>query len=232
MEDVTLAEFIAFYEKKQRQKGPSAKSVNMNDFHTEADCDNDDDESDDVIQEEENPQGRIMDEGPMYRRKQHANIIRPVHFNPDFDPEKYYRELIMLYTPWRDENALKEEQTTYEEEFTKHKDHIEAIRKLYEPYAEVVDAALEHIQNQDQDDAWDQLAPQNQQQNDEDLSNTTDQPDAGIEDPDIAQELGIPANVSAQEDQHAYNELLDEEYRAHMQKLTPDQLEFVYDTVH
>jgi DNA replication protein DnaC len=230
MENVTLAEFIAFYEKKQRQKGPSAKSVSEKDVHTEADCDNDDD--DDVVQEEENPQGKVIDEGPMYRRKQHANIIRPVHFNPDFDPEKYYRELIMLYTHWRDENTMKEDQTTYAEEYTKHKDNIEAIRKLYEPFADVVDAALEHIQNHDQDDAWDQLSPENQQQNDEDLSNTIDQPDAGIEDADIAQELGIPVKVSAQEDLHPYNELSDEEYRAHMQKLTPDQLEFVYDTVH
>ena len=35
-----------------------------------------------------------------------ARVIRSAWFNKDIDPEKNYRELVMLFTPWRNEDAL------------------------------------------------------------------------------------------------------------------------------
>ena len=46
---------------------------------------------------------KCMTKGRKKRSK--ARIIRRVFFNKDADPEKHYRELIMLITPWRNEEA-------------------------------------------------------------------------------------------------------------------------------
>ena len=37
-------------------------------------------------------------------KRKKSMIIRSVHFNKSKDPENYFREQLMLYTPWRDEN--------------------------------------------------------------------------------------------------------------------------------
>lgn len=35
--------------------------------------------------------------------RQKPAILRPIHYNPEVDAEKFYRESLMLYTNWRDE---------------------------------------------------------------------------------------------------------------------------------
>ena len=40
---------------------------------------------------------------PVKRKK--PKIIRSVSFNKDKDPENYFREQLMLYTPWRNETT-------------------------------------------------------------------------------------------------------------------------------
>ena len=36
-------------------------------------------------------------------KRKRAKIIRSVRFNKEKEPENYYREQLMLYTPWRNE---------------------------------------------------------------------------------------------------------------------------------
>lgn len=39
------------------------------------------------------------------KKRSKARIIRSVFFNKHADPEKHYRKLIMLFTPWRNDEA-------------------------------------------------------------------------------------------------------------------------------
>jgi hypothetical protein len=48
---------------------------------------------------------------------QTTKILRTCHFNKDTDSEKYYRELIMLYSNWRTEDKLIDSAKTYEERY-------------------------------------------------------------------------------------------------------------------
>jgi hypothetical protein len=63
-------------------------------------------------------------------------------------------------------------------------------------------------QNQNVGEAWDQLASENQQTEIEDIDNQPVVADAGIEESDIARELGLPVS-QAEEDLHSYNEMCD-----------------------
>jgi ABC-type nitrate/sulfonate/bicarbonate transport system substrate-binding protein len=137
----------------------------------------------------------------------------------------------MLYHPWRDEDTLKECDQSYAQRYTQIKEEIENFRTLYELFAEAVIAAQQYLlENEDQEGAWDQLAAQNQQTSEEDRLDAIQPPDAGIEDPDIGQALGLA--VSSIEELHNYNEMDDEEHRSYIHKLTTDQIQFVYDTIH
>ena len=39
------------------------------------------------------------------KKRTRARVIRSVWFNKEVEPEKHYRELIMLFTPWRNEET-------------------------------------------------------------------------------------------------------------------------------
>lgn len=98
--------------------------------------------------------------GP-YKRKKRARVIRSVHFNIDTDPEKHYREKLMLYNPWRDEHALKCNFPTYSEAYQHFKDTIEEQQKIYEPFSDTVDEAKRLLnENEHLEEMWDELAPQ------------------------------------------------------------------------
>ena len=49
------------------------------------------------------------------QKREKARIIRSVWFNKEVDPEKHYRELIMLFTAWRNETDLLGEFSSYQE---------------------------------------------------------------------------------------------------------------------
>ena len=67
-------------------------------------------------------------------------------FSKKKDKEKYYRELIMLYTSWRDEDTqLCECSTSFEEKYFRLKDVIDPVQAQYEPYSVELDAAEANI---------------------------------------------------------------------------------------
>ena len=61
-----------------------------------------------------------------------ARIMRSVCFNKDIDPEKHYRELIMLFTAWRNEQIdLFNSCSSYEERFFQVKSKVDEQMKEY-----------------------------------------------------------------------------------------------------
>ncbi|KAK3099796.1 hypothetical protein FSP39_009735 [Pinctada imbricata] len=229
MENMCLAEFISQYDrisKDDKQIQVSlAKTMNLRES---SEINNDDEDKNTDLEEE--AVTTSLDQ--QYRKRKIGNILRPVHFNPDTDTELYYRELIVLYHPWRDEDALKDENESFQQKYITLRDEISKQREIYEPFAAAVDEASRLIlESDDIDETWDQLAPQAEHAESEDRHNTEKPVDAGIEDYDIGQDVGLPIS-NVEEDLHSYNEMSDEDYRNHMQKLNRTQIAFVYDIVH
>ena len=56
-----------------------------------------------VILKTEEHYGR---DGSVIRKRKKAKVFYSVGYSRISDPENYYRELIMLYMPWRNDNAL------------------------------------------------------------------------------------------------------------------------------
>ena len=141
-----------------------------------------------------------------YRKRMKGNIIRSVHFNPDADSENYYRELIMLYFPRRNEENLAD-CNTFCDRFKQIPKDIEAYRLIYEPYAFEVHTAQQILSTvPDLQDAWDELTPGTEDQDSRDHELRNQPPKTGIEDYNIAWYLGVPSSPS-DSDLHDFNEL-------------------------
>ncbi|KAJ8048298.1 ATP-dependent DNA helicase PIF1 [Holothuria leucospilota] len=62
-------------------------------------------------------------------------IIRFVNYNQKTDPENYFRERVMLYVPWRNENKdILQNQDSFEKCFIKNQAQIESKMREYEPH--------------------------------------------------------------------------------------------------
>ena len=136
----------------------------------------------------------------------------------------------MLYTNWRDEASdLLNSSSTYENRYLKIKERIEQVRLQYEPHRQEIDEALNSLENQDLQDAWDQVAPttENQEAIDEDMQTDNSQG----EHYDSGQDLGLPARI-VPENLQPSQIIPDEEYLALMRSLNEKQSEFVMDILH
>ena len=57
---------------------------------------------------DDNGDDNVEKEIEQKNKRSKVRIIRSVCFNKDVDSEKHYRELIMLFTSWRNENRFAE----------------------------------------------------------------------------------------------------------------------------
>eukprot|EP00732_Lithocolla_globosa_P000252 Lithocolla_globosa_v1_NODE_62_length_7247_cov_17.118503.p1 type:complete len:1467 gc:universal NODE_62_length_7247_cov_17.118503:2368-6768(+) len=107
-----------------------------------------DDEEDVVVRDHQNgdpishndpPSVETPLSAPNLRRRKVAAILRSVRFNRLNDPENYYRELLMLYHPWRNENKDLTPTTSYLAMFNANKDKVVSEMSKYEPNAAIMD---------------------------------------------------------------------------------------------
>lgn len=99
----------------------------------------------------------------MKKRKRQAVV--PYHkFSEQKQPESFYHSQLFLFTPWRAEKDLLQNYTFYEESYNHCKEIIEHNRLPIFQYEQLIESTFEQLQNSDQPtDAWDNLAPANQQ---------------------------------------------------------------------
>ena len=95
------------------------------------------------------------------KKRARARIIRSVWFNKEKDVEKHFRELIMLFTPWRNEETdLIAKCSSYEERFYFLKDGITEQVKQYAVFSDELDKIQEQMLDvHDNDDYFDSVAP-------------------------------------------------------------------------
>ena len=88
-----------------------------------------------------------------------ARIIRSVWFNREAQPEKHYRELLMLFTSWQNEETdLLKNYSTFKEHYLAQRDEISKQMQQYAICCEDLNEDLNEVGNHLQecdDDAYD-----------------------------------------------------------------------------
>ena len=107
------------------------------------------------------------------KRRSKARIIRSVCFNKEVDSEKH-RELIMLFTPWRNETTdLIKQYSSYEQHYLQVKNIIDDQMKFYAICSKNMNDIQEQLNNMDDDDKnFDLVAPGTQDIERQDESET------------------------------------------------------------
>jgi hypothetical protein len=166
------------------------------------------------------------------KKRDKARIIRSVCFNKNVDSEKHYRELIMLFTSWRNEKTdLIEDYSSYQEHYLRPKNTIDEQMKQYAICSE--DEIQDQLHNMDHnDDNHDLGAPgtQNIERQDESEGMQDFHPEL-IANYDLSGDLGIPSTASNTE-QLILHEEQDDVYRSMVQKLDREQKVFLCHLLH
>ena len=162
------------------------------------------------------------------KKRAKARIIRSPWFNKESHPEKHYRELIMLFTLWRNEDTdLIRNYSSYKDRYLALSDQISEQMREYAICADNLNEMQHHLEEE-----FDSIAPvtQHVERQDEDEGNQDLQPDFN-ECYDLSDDLGIPSRQPNSEPL-ILNEMQDDEYRLMLQKLNREQKELFLHAVH
>ena len=176
----------------------------------------------------------VSAENKKLKKRTPARIIRSVWFNKEAQPEKHYRELLMLFTSCRNEETdlLKNYNSTLEEHYLARLDEIGEQMQRYAICCEDLSEVGNHLQECD-DDEYDTIAPvtQDVERQDQDEGCTDTHPDLNETFDHLSDNLGIPSTQQNNEPL-ILNEMPDDEYRGLVQMLNKKQREFFYHALH
>ena len=162
------------------------------------------------------------------KKRVKPRIIRSVWFNVKSQPEKHYRELIMLFTSWRNEEAdLIGNSSSYQDRYLLLKEQIDKHMLQYAICGEDLTEIELHLQNADcNEDQLNLIIPstQNIELQDETEGAEDLHPDFS-ENYDLSDDLGIPS-AALNNEPLILNELPDDDYRQMVQTLNKEQKEF------
>ena len=230
LEHLTLADWAAWYDLPGKPYVKKSFETDTDDLLLETSISEQENDDDD------NPNGTYQTEFKCqtHKRRLKARIIRSVGFNKVADPEKHYRELIMLFTSWRNENTdLISNCSSYQEHCFLSKAKIDEQMKLYAVCSQDLNEIEEQLSNMEENDEnYDMIAPntQNIELQDEAEGAQDLHPDL-TESYDLSEDIGIPSTI-ANTEQLILNEVPDEEYRHMVQILNKEQKEFFYHILH
>ncbi len=102
--------------------------------------------------------------GMISKRRTRA-VIRWHRFNEEKEPEKHYRAKLMLYLPWRDEEALMADYLSYEDRYDAEEEAIKLKEAEFVHNANQIDEAYELLQQHGPPEhAWEDVAPGTEEQ--------------------------------------------------------------------
>ena len=228
LEDLCLADFASWYKVVYRKKSSSHKE------------DTDETKLSQAISSTE----YRCDNGTVLRKRKRPVVIRYVRYQHKMDPENYFREVLMLFIPWRIEAAIIGDFETYQDRFEVlvgstdiHAKMVEYKHNWYE-----LDLAVQELQKRNEEcmeDEWDRLAPGVQQVEREDE-------EEGVQESDIFP-IFAPADDSISSHTEIYplfnsddtspseiipNYLADEDYLTLVQSLNREQRTFFIHVLH
>ena len=215
---MSLADWAAWYDSNNKTYAKPCHELDIDNYPLETNVD-------------DNVENEIQ---PKNKKRSKARIVRSVCFNKNVDSEKHYRELIMLFTSWRDEMSdLLKNYSSYQEHYLQVKNIIDEQMKLYAMCSDDLNEIQNQLNNMEEnDDNYDLIAPgtQNIELQDE-LEGTQDLHVDFNENYDLSGDLGIPSTASNTE-QLILHEEQDHVYRQMVQKLNKEQKEFFYHVLH
>ena len=132
---------------------------------------NSSDENENSEDEETVENGKIVSDlihiaknGTKYKYRKVPKVIRYVRYNQTKDPENYYREQLMLFMPWRNEQKdLLGSFETYRAHYNTMKESLEIKRNQYEHHSEELELARQMMEAEEAE--YDGLAPNAEQEN-------------------------------------------------------------------
>ena len=124
-------------------------------------------ESEDSL-DDDNSQGSDLlyktKNGIKYKKRKVPRIIRYVKYNKKKDPENYFREQLMLFVPWRNEQKdLLGSFDTYEAHYNSVQTSLVPKRNEYEHHIEELELARQMMEDEQRE--YDQTAPNAEQEN-------------------------------------------------------------------
>lgn len=148
-EPVCLADFAAWYNYVACEKSDSDSEQTDADKEYPLETEMGENVGDDVLCESDSEQSEklcfLIPGGGKLVKRQKCKIIRSVRFHRHNDAENYFREQLMLYTPWRkEEEDLTGNYQSYYERFEQLKCNIFKQREQYEYNCELFDKAIEY----------------------------------------------------------------------------------------
>ena len=210
LEHLTLADWAAWYDCSGQQYVKPTNELDADGLPLETfiDDDHNDDDDDEVSK-------KICSKT---KKRTKDRVIRSVWFNKETEPEKHYRELIMLFTPWRNEETdLLGIFSSYQDRYLALSNVINEQMKEYavcnEDFNEI------QLDMNILEETYDSIAPltQNIEQQDQAQGNQDLHPDFN-ENYNLSDDIGIPSADSNTEPL-ILNELHDDEYRHMVQML-------------
>jgi len=232
LEQCTLADYKEWHD-SSKQYGKQSTQIDTDKFPLETD--NNDINDDDTEINNNLPHEQILNCKKIKKRLK-ARIIRSVWFNKEKDSQKHFRELIMLFTSWRNENTdLLGNFPSYEDHFSAVKDISKGQMDQYAVHAQELNIIEKEFDNmKEDDDKFDLIAPvtrdiehQHEAEGSQDLH-----PDLN-ETYNFSEDVGIPSTMTSNNNESLIlNELQDEEYRRLIQMLNKEQKEVCYHILH
>ena len=192
LENVTLADWTAWYDVCQKSnKKKVCKHDTDNLLHENWIDENNSDVEFDFDNHIANIKNNPATTSNKKRSK--ARIIRSVWFNKEAHPEKHYRELIMLFTSWRNEQIdLIGNCSTFEERFSNLKDEISTQMSQYAIFSEQLDQIQENL-NEINEEHFDTIAPNTQHTELQDETEGANELHCDFNETyDLSEDIGIP----------------------------------------
>ena len=139
------------YDKNDDDQGDSSSSNESEDS-----LDDDNSQGSDLLYKTKN--------GIKYKKRKVPRIIRYVKYNKKKDPENYFREQLMLFVPWRNEQKdLLGSFDTYEAHYNSVQTSLIPKRNEYEHHIEELELARQMMEDEQRE--YDQTAPNAEQEN-------------------------------------------------------------------
>ncbi|XP_048584895.1 uncharacterized protein LOC125567916 [Nematostella vectensis] len=222
LENITLADWAAWYDCAGKPYVKQTNQVDVDGLPLENFVDDNRNDDDDT-EAQKTPRSKT-------KKRAKARIIRSVWFNKEAEPEKYYRELLMLFTPWRNEETdILGTFSSYEERYMLLANVINEQMKQYAVCNEDFNEIQQDMNRLE--DRFDEIAPctQNLEQQDRAEGDQDLHPDF-TGNYNLSDDLGIPSVDNTET--LIMNELPDDEYRCMVQTLNKEQKEFFYHVLH
>ena len=231
LENISLADWAAYYDSCQKPFTKKSRATDIDNLPLET-LDNDENNDNELVECVKEVTNTGKQVKPKKRLK--PRIIRSVWFNVESHPEKHYRELIMLFTSWRNEETdLIGNSSSYQEQYLLLKEEIDKQMRQYAICSEDLNEIEQNLLSTNcSEEQFDSIAPDTQHIELEDEAEGMEDlhPDFN-ESYDMSHDLGIPS-TSLNNEPLVLNELPDDDYRQMVQTLNKEQKEFFYHILH